>query len=156
MKTRVLAVLSLLAATASAAEDAGVDAVGAWQADPTTIFQAAEVDMADFLWIARPVVVFANTPADPAFIRQVELIEARIGELASRDVVVLLDSDPEANSSARQTLRPRGFALAIVNKDGRVALRKPSPWDVREITRSIDKTPERQQEMSERRETLTD
>ncbi len=47
----------------------------AWQEDPTTIFEASEVDIDEFRWIARPLVVFANTPADPAFTRQVELIE---------------------------------------------------------------------------------
>jgi len=41
-----------------------------------------------------------------------------------------------------------------VGKDGRVALRKPAPWSVRELSRSIDKMPLRQQEMADRR--LTD
>jgi hypothetical protein len=137
------------------AVDASV-AVEVWQAEPTTIFEAAEVDVEAFQWTARPVVVFSDTPANPAFQRQLQLIEERIGELVLRDVVVVVDADPAAGSELRRKLRPRGFMLVLMNKAGDVALRKPSPWDVREITRSIDKTPERQQELRDRREVLTD
>ena len=75
------------------------------------IFEASEVDIDEFRWIARPVVVFADTPADPAFERQMELIEERIGELVRRDVVVVVDTDPAAESELRLQLRPRGFML---------------------------------------------
>jgi hypothetical protein len=40
--------------------------------------------------------------------------------------------------------------LALIGKDGEIKLRKPAPWDVREITRSIDKMPLRAQEMRDR------
>ncbi len=46
-------------------------------------------------------------------------------------------------------MRPAGFMLVLVGKDGGIKLRKPSPWDVREITRSIDKMPMRQREIRE-------
>jgi hypothetical protein len=29
--------------------------------------------------------------------------------------------------------------MALIGKDGRVALRKPFPWDVRELSRTIDR-----------------
>ena len=57
----------------------------------------------------------------------------------------------EALVYTRKKLRPRGFMLVLVGKDGGVKLRKPSPWTVREITRSIDKFPDRQREVEERR-----
>lgn len=123
------------------------EAVLAWQDEPTRIFDASEVNLQDFHWIARPVVVFGDSPADPNFRRQMELLALRPEELATRDVVVITDTDPEARSAVRLQLRPRGFMLAIVGKDGQVKLRKPLPWDVREITRSIDKMPLRQQEI---------
>ena len=47
----------------------------------------------------------------------------------------------------RRKFRPRGFMLTLIGKDGEVELRKPFPWDVREISRSIDKMPLRQQEI---------
>lgn len=124
----------------------------AWLADPSQRFEASEVNLADFQWRARPVVVFADTPADPAFQRQVELLAARLDDLIERDVVVILDADPSSRSELREQLRPRGFMLAIIGKDGGVKLRKPFPWDVREITRSIDKMPMRQQEIRDRRD----
>ena len=37
--------------------------------------------------------------------------------------------------------------LTVIGKDGGVKLRKPFPWDVRELSRSIDKMPLRQQEI---------
>ena len=69
----------------------------------------------------------------------------------TRDVVVFVDTDPKARSALRKKLRPRGFMLAIIGKDGQIKLRKPLPWDVRELTRSIDKMPLRRQEIDEAR-----
>jgi hypothetical protein len=71
--------------------------------------------------------------------------------LAERDVIVITDTDGAAMSDVRTTLRPRGYMMALVGKDGRVALRKPEPYDVRELSRSIDKMPLRQQEIQDRR-----
>lgn len=98
-------------------------------------------------WIKRVVAVFADSPNDPNFRRQMEALAAQPDALAFRDVVVVTDTDPAANSGLRQTFRPRGFMLVLVGKDGQIKLRKPLPWDVREISRAIDKTPLRQQEL---------
>ena len=114
------------------------------------IVEAAEVTLEEFLWISRPIVVFADTPADPRFKEQMDLLRARPAELMVRDVVVITDTDPAARTSVRLKLRPRGFQLTLVAKDGRVNLRKPFPWDVREISRTIDKWPLRQQEIRDR------
>jgi len=115
------------------------------------ITEAGDLELADFLWIARPVVVFADGPNDPRFIQQMAYIEARPEELLARDVVVITDTDPSTISPIRKALRPRGFDLVLIGKDGQRYLRKPNPWDVREISRSIDKMPMRQQEMREQR-----
>jgi hypothetical protein len=118
---------------------------------PATPYSAVDVELSDFHWVARPVVVFADNAADPAFQRQLELLAERPDALAERDVVVIVDSDPDARTSVRLALRPRGFSLVVLGKEGEVIARKPSPWDVREITRSIDKTPLMQQEARDRR-----
>lgn len=123
----------------------------AWLADKTTTFTGADATLEDFLWIARPVVLFADTPADPRFQQQYDFLMDGIEELAERDVVVLIDTDPAAESALREELRPRGFMLALIGKDGGVRLRKPLPWDLRELTRVIDKMPLRQQEVEDRR-----
>ena len=150
---RLIILCAIVVAGAAFATDgtpADNDALARWEADRATIFDASEIELDTFKWIARPVVVFADTPADPAFKRQVELLDARIDELIERDVVLITDTDPSAMSALRTKLRPRGFMLTLIGKDGRVNLRKPRPWDVRELTRSIDKMPLRLQEIRER------
>ncbi|WP_299615267.1 DUF4174 domain-containing protein [uncultured Tateyamaria sp.] len=108
-------------------------------------------DLSQFVWEKRPIIVFADSPNDPNFGQQMDFLEARAQELADRDVIVLTDTDPSVESALRQKLRPRGFMLVLVGKDGGVKLRKPFPWDVRELTRTIDKMPIRQREIRERR-----
>ena len=115
------------------------------------ILDAAGIDPASFLWEARIVAVMADTPNDPAFQRQMRDIRERAAELALRDVVVLVDSDRASDSVLRRRLRPHGFMLVIIEKDGEVKLRRPSPRDVREIAASIDRFPLRRDEMLERR-----
>lgn len=144
MKFIALSVLAALAIAASPLA-AQQDGAGTDLPEPPLITEADALE--PFLWLARPVVVFADTPNDPRFIQQMQLLEARKEDLFRRDVVVLVDTDPAANSELRRTLRPRGFMLVIVGKDGKVAFRKPAPWDVREITRAIDKMPVRKQEI---------
>lgn len=109
--------------------------------------EAIDVNLSDFLWVSRLVVVLADSPNDPRFIKQMEFLADRPAELEARDVVVITDTDPDAGSSVRKDLRPRGFMLVLIGKDGKPYLRKPAPWDVREITRSIDKMPLRRQEI---------
>jgi hypothetical protein len=140
MKPILVAIALVFATPLAAAEDPGFAPL-----------DAASVKLSDFLWQKRPVVVFADTPADPAFAEQMQLLESRWPELSERDVVVITDTDPAAETEVRQKLRPRGFALVLVGKDGTVALRKPFPWDVRELTRAIDKMPMRREEMRAKR-----
>lgn len=156
---RFLAIaLSVLVPLAAVCEEVSPAAVAETVAEepaevrgtPELPFSGAEISLEDFLWTARPIVVFADTPADPAFQRQMELLQARPHALAERDVVVITDTDPTGRSAVRLRLRPRGFMLVIIGKDGQVEIRKPAPWDVREISRTIDKMPLRQQEIRER------
>jgi hypothetical protein len=114
------------------------------------LIQGGDVDLSEFLWIKRPIVVFADTPNDPRFLEQMNFLSADIPAILTRDIIVLTDTDPDAKSELRRTLRPRGFMLVLMDKDGGVKLRKPAPWDMREISRSIDKWPTRQQEIRER------
>ena len=102
---------------------------------------ASEVVLADLLYLKRPVVVFADSPADPNFIRQMEILSRDPHGLDEQDVVVITDTDPANPSELRRKLRPRGFSLVIMDKDGKTTLRKPLPWAVREIRNAIDKFP---------------
>ncbi|MGV8954336.1 MAG: DUF4174 domain-containing protein [Cypionkella sp.] len=111
---------------------------------------ASNVVLADELYIHRIVVIFADTPQDPAFVRQMEILTPHMRDLQDRDVLLVTDTDPKAPSELRARLHPRGFSVVIMDKDGTVAIRKPLPWDVREISRSIDKFPSRIAEVLER------
>ena len=101
-----------------------------------------------FEWAQRPIVIFANSDKDPNFISQMEFLSQDIKALKERDIVVLIDTNPSMPSLLRKKLRPHGFAFILIGKDGQVKLRKPSPWNVREIARVIDKMPIRQQEIT--------
>ena len=130
----------LLAATASFANETKVN-------DDAIILKGAEINLDDFLWVNRPIVVLADSPDDPRFLEQLRLLEKRLPDLKERDVVVITDTDPSQQTDLRQALRPRGFMLVLIGKDGGIKLRKPSPWSVREISRIIDKMPMRRQEI---------
>ena len=114
---------------------------------PVGPFSASDIVLADLMFIRRPIVVFADSPLDPTFIRQMELLERDLPSLDDRDVVVITDTDPAAKSELRQSLRPRGFSLVLMDKNLKPVIRKPLPWDVREISASIDKFPLRRQEV---------
>lgn len=111
------------------------------------IVAASDVDLFQYAWTHRPIFVFADSPFDPRFEEQISLLMDDAEELIIRDVVVITDTDPANMSALRKDLRPRGFGLVLMGKDGQVKLRKPSPWDVREITHAIDKWPIRLKEI---------
>ncbi|MEL6840353.1 MAG: DUF4174 domain-containing protein [Pseudomonadota bacterium] len=146
---RLAAAASLLAATSLHAQATTV--LERWEEDRTQVFDAEEVTKAELQWLARPLVVFADTPNDPRFQQQMDRLASGLEDLAERDVIIITDTDPSAESEWRTELRPRGYMMSLIGKDGRVALRKPAPWSVRELSRSIDKMPLRQQEIADRR-----
>ena len=144
---RSMALLTAAWGLSAAAQDTAVER---WQAAPEVVLEASDLTLEEFEWIARPIIVFADSPADPAFRQQMEYLAERPEALVERDVVVIVDTDPSANSPIRKVLRPRGFQLTLIGKEGGVVLRKPFPWHIREITRSIDKQPIRRQELREK------
>ena len=151
MKTRLVfgfTLLSFLLPTLIGAEEKG------FEDDPVAqsiVMPGDAVDLESLIWVKRPVIVFADSPNDPRFIQQMEFIEERLADLEERDVIVLTDTARGEDTALRLKLRPRGFMMVMIGKDGPVYLRKPLPWDVREISRVIDKMPMRQQEVRDRR-----
>lgn len=107
--------------------------------------------LADLRWIARPVVVFADSDNDPRFLQQMRMLEEREAELDDRRVVVLTDTDPAANGPLRQELRPRDFGLVLIDTDGTVVQRRPAPTSARELLNMIDRLPSWRQETGSRR-----
>ena len=142
-----LVLTAFLSATGVLAQAAETES----NAPEEVLFQdGSTAELGGYLWVKRPLVIFADTDRDPRFIQQMELLNALPQELIERDVVVLTDTNPAARSALRTKLRPRGFMLVLIGKDGNPYLRKPFPWDVRAISASIDKMPMRQQEIRDR------
>ena len=119
-----------------------------WLAEPHRIFAASEVDLSDVIWSARPLVIFANSPLDPTFKTQMELLAKDLEAAAERDLIIVVDTEPAFSSALRNSLRPKGFVWVLIGKDGKVKLRKPFAWDMRELGRVIDKMPMRQQQLN--------
>ncbi len=130
LNRRLFLALVALAPLAAGAEEA-----------PFAPVPASDVVEADLLYLRRPVVVFADSPNDPAFIRQMEILLRYYPEFAARDVILITDTDPANPSALRKKLRPRGFSLVLMDKDWKPSIRKPLPWEGREIVNSIDKMP---------------
>ena len=123
------------------------ETLSAWKANPSQIFSTSDVDLEDMIWAARPLIIFANSPLDPTFKQQMTLLQEGFEVLIERDVMVVVDTSPNSKSILRKNLRPKGFVWVLIGKDGTVKLRKPFAWDMRELSRVIDKMPMRQQEI---------
>jgi hypothetical protein len=149
MKLLVLAMLTLTT-PARAEEAVPTDATPVVAEVPAGPVAAADVVLEDMLFVQRAVFVFADSPNDPNFVRQMELLARDRGELALRDAIVVIDTDPDARTEVRQKFRPRGFSLVLMDKDGRAMTRKPLPWELREVLAAFDKSPIRRQEVLER------
>ena len=94
-------------------------------------------------WKANPSQIFST------FKQQMALLQESFEVLIERDVMVVVDTSPNSKSILRKNLRPKGFVWVLIGKDGTVKLRKPFAWDMRELSRVIDKMPMRQQEIKE-------
>ncbi len=74
------------------------------------IRDAKDIALADFMWLNRLIVVFADTDRDPAFQRQMELLAERPAALLERDVVVVIDTNPaEPSADPNQASASRFF-----------------------------------------------
>jgi hypothetical protein len=113
------------------------------------MLDARDIDVREYLWTSRILVVMADTPDDPTFARQLAALREREDEFLLRDVVVVYDAHPADVSPLRAVLRPRGFMTAIIDKDGEVKARRPAYRTGREWMAVIDRFPTRRQEVLE-------
>lgn len=114
----------------------------------------SEDPLAEYLWTARPLVIFANNERDPRLLRQLRDIESRQQDLEDRDVVVIVDTTPGPSrfddTPLRMKFRPHDFNVILVGKDGEVKKRSPSPVSGAQLVRLIDRLPLRQEELGRR------
>lgn len=111
----------------------------------TALPATAQEVLDEYLWQARPIVLFANSPNDPRLVQQLDMLTQAERDLEERDVVIIVDTDDE--SDLRTEFRPRDFQFLLIGKDGQVQYRRPDPVPVRELVRVIDRMPLRRQEM---------
>ena len=154
MKPLYVFVFAALLPLAATAQEAAAPTVSTDVTETETAgfapVSAADQSFDDLLYLKRPIVVFADSPNDPNYLRQMELLALDYTAMVERDVILITDTDPKAKSEWRTKLRPRGFSLVLMDKDLKPVIRKPLPWEVREITHAIDKFPLRRQEILER------
>ena len=104
----VLTCLLLLAFGPVAAQDAAQTATPAAvpvaEATDGIFLDPVPDSIDDLRWIKRIVAVFADSPNDPLFRRQMEALQADPEPLAFRDVVVLTDTDPAADINVTRGL----------------------------------------------------
>ena len=103
--------------------------------------------IAEYKWVSRPLVIFADSPFDPRFVLQMEMLAEDPAVMEERDVIILTDTDVDAYGPLRERLRPYEFTLVLLDKEGNVVLRKSTPWTPRELSRAIDKLPIRKDEI---------
>ncbi len=132
--------------------DAPFPPTGGAEVAPPITTPPDQPELADLRWVARPVVVFADSENDPRFRQQMELLSLYTEDLVARDVMILVDTNPDELSPLREELRPRDFTIVLIDKDGTVVQRRPAPTTVRELTHTIDRLPSRRQETNSMRQ----
>lgn len=99
------------------------------------------LDVSSYIGLATLIVIFADGPDDADFTAQIDILRPRAEELATRNVVLLTDTAPSENGQLRQSLRPRGFSILLIDSTGTLAQRRRTVTDVRRLIRQIDQMP---------------
>ncbi len=124
--------------------------------------RAAAAELGDYLWQARPLLVFAPTDADPRLAETVRRVEASRCEFADRDMVLgrivaegtstlggaVLDTGQARRLAAEFGIGAGGFAVVLIGKDGGQKLRVNDVPDLQAVYAMVDGMPMRGQEMS--------
>lgn len=130
--TTIAAVLLILSNAAVAAE--------------SSLFHALSPDTADlnqYRWHNRPVVIFAPSEKDARYQQQIAMLKANPSGLAERDIIVLTDNAPNQSGQLRSQLKPKGFEVVLVGKDGGMKLRETTPISSEALLSTIDQMPMR-------------
>ena len=124
--------------------------------------RAAAAELGDYLWQARPLLVFAPTYSDPRLVETMRRIDATRCDFADRDMVLgrivadgtsTLDGQVVDTAQAQRLFAQFGigagsFRVVLVGKDGGEKLRVNDVPDLAAIYAVIDGMPMRGREMS--------
>lgn len=109
----------------------------------------ASTNLDDYRWDNRLVLLFGDSPAQPAFLTAKARLAAVAEGLKERDIVVLTETVPDAGGVLRTGLGIGGFGMVLVGKDGYVKINSDSFVAPGELFGTIDAMPMRQREMRE-------
>jgi len=98
-------------------------------------------DISSYIGEAKLIVIFADEPEDADFVAQIDILRSSADNLAARNIVLLTDTSPSENGPLRQSLRPRGFSILLIDSTGTLAQRRRTVTDVRRMIRQIDQMP---------------
>ncbi|MGA9444704.1 MAG: DUF4174 domain-containing protein [Methyloceanibacter sp.] len=107
----------------------------------------AQETLDQYRWTNRPVLLFAPSERDEAYLLQMKILDADKSGLAERDILVLSDISALGKGKLRETLQIDGFEIILIGKDGGVKFRSKTPISVEELFSLIDAMPMRRQEM---------
>lgn len=99
------------------------------------------LEISAYAGIATLIVIFADEPEDADFMAQLDILRARSDAFARRNVVLLTDTAPSAEGPLRQSLRPRGFGILLIDTEGVLKQRRRTVTDARTLIRQIDQMP---------------
>ena len=107
----------------------------------------AQETLDQYRWTNRPVLLFAPSERDEAYLLQMKILDADKSGLAERDILVLSDISALGKGKLRETLQIDGFEIILIGKDGGVKFRSKTSISVEELFSLIDAMPMRRQEM---------
>lgn len=116
-----------------------------------TVALAAPTPLANLVWKSRPVVVVADRPSDEGFKRQMAVLDAHRLALTGYDITVVPVTGEAAGLRRKLGLPAKGFAIALVGKDGGVKQTWNQPVDPARIFALIDRMPMRRDEVRKKR-----
>jgi hypothetical protein len=130
-----------------------------------TANEKAKVELSDYYWKYRPLLMFAPSSDAPAYQSVVNELNRQSNQIAARDMVIIevfeagstrvdgKSSQRESADHLRQRFSaPNGRLTAVlIGKDGGLKLRQTDRFDLDEIFSLIDTMPMRKREMQERK-----
>ena len=124
--------------------------------------RAVAAELGDYLWVGRPLLLFAPTDSDPRLVETVRRIEASRCDFVDRDMVLgrivtqgasTLDGHVVGTNQAQRLISKFGistdsFSVVLIGKDGGEKLRVADVPDLQAIYAVIDGMPMRARETS--------
>ena len=118
------------------------------QEDIFAVLPASATELDVYRWKNRPVLIFAPSDGDPAYLAQRQALENATEGLRAREIVVLTDTSADDNGALRRLFGVQGFELLLFGKDGGLKLHQTKPISANALFKTIDAMPMRRREIS--------